>query len=388
MIHRALSVAFAACLALALPAAAQAPTTAGPPPARVDWAPIADLVVARSLALRPGERVVLFHSPELDRGALPAVRAAIGRAGGILVGEIVPPAGAALAARAELTPRERGRIEAREDSAWARVFRAADAAIWLPTDLPAVLARRSFEHLVDGARGVRSIHFHWFLPPDHGEVALIDSLYAAAIAVPPAEIRATNGWLDTTLRGATVRVTAPNGTDLTFRVPRAAWAHNNDGDAARAKGPSVRDREEELPAGVWRTTGIAGAEGSLVGHVSFDTRSPSVAARVERGRVVELGSLREAGAVVAAWEAATGDKRLLSEFVIGTNPALPPVLASGFMPYYAYGAGTVRFSIGDNWESGGPQRASPGGSVLFFVPDATVLVDGEPVIRRGRLVSR
>ena len=387
MRYRATLALLASTLIPPVTAAAQAPAAATPS-SRVDWARVADLVVARSLGLQPGQRVVLFHTPALDRGALPAMRDAIGRAGGVLAGEIVPPGAAALAARSAMAPRERARIDAREDSAWARVFGAADAAIWLPTDLGAVLARLSFERLVEGARRVRSVHFHWFLPPDEGDVALVDSLYEAAIAVPPAEIRAVNDRLTAALRGATVRVTAPNGTDLTFRVPATAWVHGNDGDASRIKGRAVRDREEELPAGVWRTTGVAAAEGSLVGHLSFDTRSPVVAARFEKGRAVELGSLRDAGETVTAWEAATGDKRLMSEFVIGTNPALPPTLASGFMPYYAYGAGTVRFSIGDNWESGGPQRASSGGSVLFFVPDATVLVDGEPVIERGRLRQR
>jgi leucyl aminopeptidase (aminopeptidase T) len=352
----------------------------------VDWDRVADLVVGRSLALRPGDRVVLFHSPELDRGALPAMRRAIGGAGGVLVGEIVPPGASTLARRAGLAPRERARVEAREDSAWARVFAAADAAIWLPSELAGLLARRPFERLIERAPRVRSIHFHWFLPPDARDVDLVDSLYTAAVAVAPAEIRAVNERLDRALRGATVRITAPNGTDLTLRVPRTAWTHGNDGDASRRKGPTVRDREEELPAGVWRTTGLAGAQGNLVGHVSFDTRSPVLAAQLERGQAAQLRSLRGAEQAVAGWEQATGDKRLPAELVIGTNPALPPVLPSGYMPYYAYGAGTVRIAIGDNWESGGPNRTSAGGSLLFFIPEPTLVAGADTLIRNGRLV--
>lgn len=372
--------------ALLLTPAFLATVGAAQPPSRVDWDRVADLVIARSLAVKPGDRVVLFHSPELDRGALPAMRRAIGRAGGVLAGEVVPPGPATIAARAALAPATARHIEVREDSAWSRVFGAADVAVWLPTDLAALGGRLPFERLVERHQRLRSVHFHWFLPPDVEDVQRVDSLYAAAIAVPPAEIRAVNEELGRRLRGATVRITAPNGTDLSFRIPAMAWTHSNDGDASRSKGPTVRDREEELPAGVWRTTGLRQASGALVGHVSFDTRSPVVAAQLVDGQVRSLQSLRGAESVVSAWEAATGDKRLPAEFVIGTNPVLPAMLPSGFMPYYAYGAGTVRVAIGDNWESGGPRRAGPGGSVLFFIPEATVEANGVAVVRNGRLV--
>ena len=52
-------------------------------------------------------------------------------------------------------------------------------------------------------------------------------------------------------RGATVRVTAPNGTNFTCKIPQNAHMHRNTGEATREKtrdARSVRDREEELPA--------------------------------------------------------------------------------------------------------------------------------------------
>ena len=39
--------------------------------------------------------------------------------------------------------------------------------------------------------------------------------------------------------------------------------------------------------------------------------------------------------------AATGDKQLPGEFVIGTNPAPPRTLPSGFMPYYRRRGGII-----------------------------------------------
>ena len=43
-------------------------------------------------------------------------------------------------------------------------------------------------------------------------------------------------------------------------------------------------------------------------------------------------------------------------------------------------------SFGDNSELGGSVRG--GGVRWLFFPDATVLVGGEPLVDRGRLVSR
>jgi leucyl aminopeptidase (aminopeptidase T) len=353
----------------------------------VSWPAIADLVVKRSLKLAPGERVVLYWDQASDRGAAAPLRAAIVAAGGVVV-DLSAPTDADLAAIARLPAESRTRQQASRDSTWARVFRDADAAIWLPTALPG-LPGRPFEHLVDRSR-VRSIHFHWFLPPDAADVATVEELYAKAIAVDPALLLTRIQGIETALKGATVRISAPNGTNLTLRVPATAWVHRNTGDASRAKvasARSVRDREEELPASVFRTTDLAAAEGTFVGYASFDTRSPIVQATFTGGRVTKLGSKRGAEALVTSWEKATGDKALPGELVIGTNPELPAVLPSGFMPYYGYGAGVVRVAIGDNWESGGRNRSS-NGEILMFLLDATVEANGKVVVKDGKLVGR
>ena len=113
----------------------------------------------------------------------------------------------------------------------------------------------------------------------------------------------------------------------------------------------------------------------------------NVKATFRNGRVTRLESRRGAEAAVRSWEAATGDKQLPGEFVIGTNPALPRTLPSGFMPYYGYGAGVVRLAIGDNWESGGRNRSS-NGEVLLFLENATVTANGRTLIQAGRLLPQ
>ena len=353
---------------------------AAPDSHAVDYVHLADLIVNRSWKIAPGERVVMFWDAKRDPGIAAPLRAAIQKAGG-QVEEISAPQSAP---GAELTPAAR----AARFEQWKATFQHSQAAIWLPSDLNAV-SDQPFEHLVE-ASSVRSIHFHWFLPPDPADVPLVEAMYQRAIEVSPAELGKRLAALEQALRGHTVHVSAPNGTNLEFRVPRDAHFHRNTGEATKEKvrdASSVRDREEELPASVLRTTDLADAEGTFTGYLSFDTRSTLASATLSGGRVTELKALRGPDVEVAAWKSAKGDKDKPGEFVIGTNPALTPVLKSGFMPYYGYGAGVVRLAIGDNWESGGRNRSS-NGELLLFLPGATLSVGGRDLIRNGEIVNR
>ena len=57
----------------------------------------------------------------------------------------------------------------------------------------------------------------------------------------------------------------------------------------------------------------------------------------------------------------------------------------GWIPYYGYGDGVVRLSLGDNSELGGDVT---GGYVRWnFFVDTTVTVAGEVWVRDGKLVK-
>jgi hypothetical protein len=360
---------------LAAPAPAAAPAKAA---GKVDRAALADIIVNRAWKLAPGEHVILFDDPAYDRGLIEPLRAAIRKAGGI-VEEIAAPTTASIKAMSAAQ-------RAARDDKWKAIFARSAAAIWLPSDLGAV-DDHPFERLVESSR-VRSIHFHWFLPPDAADTSLVERMYEAAIRVPPGVIAKRIAAVETAVRGRKVHVTAPNGTDLTFEIPADARVHRNTGDASAAKvadARSVRDREEELPGGVFRTTDVEGATGVFVGHASFDTRSPLLKATLANGKVTRLESVQGGEDIVKSWNAATGAKDLPGELVIGTNPELEAVLPSGFMPYYGYGAGVVRLALGDNWESGGPNRSS-NGETLMFLPGATVQAGDVTLVRDGSLL--
>ena len=60
--------------------------------------------------------------------------------------------------------------------------------------------------------------------------------------------------------------------------------------------------------------------------------------------------------------------------------------ADPWIPYYGYGAGVVRLSLGDNSELGGTVS---GGYVRWnFFTDATVSVGGSVWVEDGQLLSR
>ncbi|MGH2628514.1 MAG: hypothetical protein ACRDHY_17900, partial [Anaerolineales bacterium] len=72
------------------------------------------------------------------------------------------------------------------------------------------------------------------------------------------------------------------------------------------------------------------------------------------------------------------------EIAIGFNPALRAPPGGQWLPYYGYGPGVVRLSLGNNTELGGTVTGA-GVRWLFFT-DATVSVGDAVLVRDGRLV--
>ena len=75
--------------------------------------------------------------------------------------------------------------------------------------------------------------------------------------------------------------------------------------------------------------------------------------------------------------------RAFREFALGFNPLLTVPERGPWIPYYGYGSGVVRLSLGDNSELGG---AVTGGYVRWnFFTDLTVTVGSTPWVRGGRM---
>ncbi len=369
-----------------------------------DWDALADQIVNRTLRVQPGERVIYLADPYVLPKLFEAVRLAVLRAGGIEHATTVNWTERLTAVRDREGKHPDPAAALRENEAMLDLFRPAQVFIWLPGNyaLRGSTTTMQSEWVLARWPG-RGVHFHWFPDLASGsgsEVTL--RLYAAyqhaILDLDRADLRARQERIVAAVRGKTLRVRTPDGTDLSVTLERDGWYHLNDGDASPDKvrnARCARDREEELPAGAIRTLPIAdSAEGTIryrrgqgvAGRsVDLNAFTGDLELIFRAGHLVEANAGSRTGELRAAWDAQTGDKDRLSEIVIGSNPLLPLTIDGARMPvYWGFGAGGFRFHLGDIVESGGT-FASSFSAELWFT-DATVEAEGVTIIRDGTLL--
>ena len=358
-----------------------------------DYPAIAQRLV-RQLALKPGETVLTVAHPGMFDALLPQIRYEVMRAGGIDLGVIqvlpepVPASWDPAVMRA-------GALAAREH--YRTMLRDVDVAIMMPGAVPAHPVYAAMQDWLKSGRG-RTVHFHWVengsayvlpgqpLPPRHA----IDALYQRALL--NTDYQGLAGRLsafERAMRGQTIHITSPSGTDLRFRIgDRPVNRQDGDASASRAaKGAILIDREIELPSGAVR---VAPLEESVEGVVAFPSSQwdgrpvDGLRLRFTKGRVTDVTAAvgREAAEAEIAKAGEAG--RSFREFALGFNPELAIPERMPWIPYYGYGAGVVRLSLGDNSELGG---AVGGGYVRWnFFTDLTVIVGATEWVRSGVLV--
>jgi leucyl aminopeptidase (aminopeptidase T) len=220
--------------------------------------------------------------------------------------------------------------------------------------------------------------------------AALDSVYQNALEIDYAALSAAQDRAINRLRSGTVRVRTPAGTDLSFRIGERPFnKQNGEASTARMRSAMVRiDREIELPAGVMR---VAPVEETVNGRLVIpsarfgDKTARQLQLEISRGRVTRVAAQENLDAVESALNAGGEAARRFREFALGFNPKLAASAASPVLPYFGYGAGVVRLSLGDNQELGGSVR---GNFVRwFFFSDATVEIDGRALVREGKLVE-
>ena len=379
--------------AAALTAALGTGSAPAQPRLTMQWEAMAERLVTQ-LAPEPGERIVLVARPGQFDALIPPLRYALLRAGAVDLGVIdvveepYPEAwdGDLLA---------QGAASAR--AAWREMLRGFDGAVMLPGARPDHAVYAAPQDLLHEGVG-RTIHFHWTQNgsafPLPGQplpaAAVIDATYQRALLdTDYAALAAAQRRFAAAMRGAEVRVTSPAGTDLRFRIGDRP-VNFGDGDASKARtdrGVILIDREIELPAGAVRVAPIEDTvDGAIVFPPSQWDGRPVTGLRltIEGGRVAGLTAASGQEAAEAELAGVPEEARAFREFALGFNPLLAVPERNPWIPYYGYGAGIVRLSLGDNSELGGTVT---GGYVRWnFFTDTTVTVDGEAWVRDGRLV--
>ncbi len=361
----------------------------------LDWPALAQKIVER-MALEPGEKVLLVAHPDMFGEIVPHLRYEVMKAGAVDLGVIDVLASSPFES---WNPQVLQRAAGSSREAYRAMFRNVDAGIMLPGARPFHSPYAALQDLLREGRG-RTVHFHWLeggsafpipgqpLPPLH----VIDATYQKALLNTDYKALARiQQSFEESLRGEEIQVTTPLGTDLRFRVGSRPVNHQ-DGDASRARaesGITLIDREIELPAGALR---VAPLEETVEGTIAFppsqwDSRPVvGLKLRFDEGRVVNISADSGLTAVEAEMNGAGPAGRSFREFALGFNEELAVPDRNPWIPYYGYGAGVVRLSLGDNSELGGTVT---GGYVRWnFFTDATVTVGDQVWVRDGKLLLR
>jgi len=281
-----------------------------------------------------------------------------------------------------------------------RVLDEAQIYLWLPLQPGGSSLspeeRAALKTWTDKGGSRRQIHFHWgegsvYADGLYGQhSAALDALYQDALDIDYAALATAQDGVIAKLRSGVVRVRTPHGTDISFRTGNRPF-NKQDGDASAARMRSARmriDRDIELPAGVVR---VAPVEDSASGIIVIPearfgvTTAHNVKLTIRKGRVVKVEAQENLAAVEDYLKQGGEAAYRFREFAIGMNPKLQPASGSMVLPYYGYGRGVVRLSLGDNEELGGSVRG--GFTRWFFFPDATVTVNNQSLPVFGSLTA-
>ncbi|MGE0771890.1 MAG: hypothetical protein AB7K37_09290 [Cyclobacteriaceae bacterium] len=349
-------------------------------------------VVAERSQLLAGEKVLLVASPGRFDPMIPLLKNEIEKAGATYLGTISVTGEAPAAWATDFTTGATGKV----GPELATYFKSVDLGIMLPGATTTHEAYAAMQEVLRQNQG-RTIHFHWEGAYDLNGQALavdstIDRFYQRVLFETDYQALArVQQAFDSAMRNNWITVTAPAGTDIKFRIGERPVT-KQDGDASKSRSQGARnliDREIELPAGAIR---VAPIEETVEGTIAFpDGRWGGEAVTglkmiFKNGKVEEVLANTGVEAVHREMGEAGVAGESFREFALGFNPLLAiPAEGQRWIPYYGYGAGVVRLSLGDNTELGG-NVSGPYVRWNFFT-DATVKVGEEIWVENGKLLK-
>ncbi len=365
-----------------------------PPRFELDYEAMAKKIIER-LAMKQGETFLAVAHPGHFDELIPYLRYEAMRAGAVDLGVIDVIQEPVPEDWSEATLREGGRAARAK---LREMLGALDASVMLPGANPGHPAYAAIQDLLRAGQG-RTIHFHWIengsafplpgqpLPPRH----VIDANYQRALLETDYEaVAAHQRRFAEAMRTGEVRVTNPAGTDIRFRIGERP-VNFQDGYASKARtdeGVILIDREIELPTGAVR---VAPLEETVQGTIAFPpsqwSKRPVHGLKLvfENGKVVSLSAESGEEAARREIESAGEASQSFRELALGFNPLLAVPEENPWIPYYGYGDGVIRLSLGDNSELGGDVT---GGYVRWnFFVDTTVTVADKTWVRGGKLVQ-
>lgn len=206
-----------------------------------------------------------------------------------------------------------------------------------------------------------------------------------ASAVSPGLLRTRANALRQAFANAqVVTLTAPNGTNISFRV---------DSDRALISDGALteeRVRQGSAAASTWLPAGelmLPATNGSANGQIVLDRYLwdgrliRGLTLLFDKGTLTSMTAANDMSSLRAAYDAAGGAKDRFGYIDIGLNPETRLPVGSGRIIWTA--PGSVVIGFGDNRGFGGGNTSDFGFAAQL--DRATVTVDGKPVVANGRL---
>lgn len=355
----------------------------------LNWQAIAEKLLERS-QLQQGEQVLLVGQPGQFDSLVPLLKVGIEKAGATYLGTISVNAVQPETWTTEFT----SSLSGMQDDQLPQLLDKVDLGIMLPGATPDNKIYGGLQKVLGKGKG-RTIHFHWqgaydlngkLLTPD----SVIDVFYEnVLLQTDYAGLAALQMDFDSAMRDNWIQVTTPLGTDIKFQIGDRQVT-KQDGNASLAhmeNATTLIDREVELPAGAIR---VAPMEETVEGTIAFPDSEwvgkmvKGLQMKFINGKVVAITASENVEAVEQELASAGETGKSFREFALGFNPMLAIPNQNPWIPYYGYGAGVVRLSLGDNTELGGKVT---GGYVRWnFFVDATVKVGDEFWVENGKLI--
>jgi hypothetical protein len=355
-----------------------------------DWEAIASKLMERS-ELVEGEKVILMAQPGSFDPLVPLLAEKINKAGAIYLGTFsVDSSSKPVAWETDFVKQAKGKSKEELTNHLMQV----DLGIMLPGASPVHVEYMAMQDVLKRNKG-RTIHFHWSGAYDlSGEPIEIDSAISeyyqkVFLETNYQKLGKLQRSFEDAIRNEWVTVTTPLGTNIKFKIGnRPVTKQDGDASSKREQQRNLIDREIELPAGAIR---VAPEEETVEGTIAFPNsmwngqKVEGLVLRFQAGKVVDIKATHDAEAAKAELDAAGVAGHSFREFAMGFNPLLAIPQDKPWIPYYGYGAGVVRLSLGDNSELGGNVT---GDYVRWnFFTDATVLVGQEAWVKDGKFVK-
>ncbi|HEY7995168.1 MAG TPA: hypothetical protein VID24_13225 [Candidatus Eremiobacteraceae bacterium] len=234
-------------------------------------------------------------------------------------------------------------------------------------------------HAVDYVDVGNSLNPSRYVAPQFGiSLARMSELFWSGLNVDPATIdREASGLRSDLHPGALVHVTAPNGTDFTYKATGPDML--SDGMPSAANHYSV-----SLPAGDDIIRAIPGtANGIIVSSVQYylTTKVTGLTMHLSGGKLISWSAATGSAEVAKFYATAGAGRDAFTYADIGLNPAIHFVDGSSMTTTML--GGMVTLNVGRDNCCGGTNFSAS--SLDAIVPHATVTIDGTAVINSGDL---